>query len=65
MVADLESAHGQQLSEWNKKGERIERQLSNIETEWKQISFLENSNQDEVETYRTQLEVKNWIVGLT
>jgi hypothetical protein len=65
MVADLESAHGQQLSEWNKKGERIERQLSNIETEWKEISFLENSNQGEVETYRTQLEVKNWIVGLT
>jgi hypothetical protein len=65
MVADLESAHGQQLSEWNKKGERIERQLSNIETEWKEIRFLENSNQGEVETYRTQLEVKNWIVGLT
>ena len=57
MVADLESAHGQQLSEWNKKGERIERKLTSIETDWQQISFLENSNKDEIETYRAQLEV--------
>jgi hypothetical protein len=63
MVANLESAHGQQLSDWNKKGERIERQLTNIETEWQRISFLENSNEDEITEYRTQLEVKNRLMA--
>jgi hypothetical protein len=64
-VANLESAHGQQLSEWNKKGERIERQLTNIETDWQQISFLEHSNKDEIEEHRAQLEVRNWIIDWT
>ncbi|XP_028414134.1 dystrophin-like isoform X2 [Dendronephthya gigantea] len=56
MVADVESAHGKKLSDWNKKGKRIERQLTNIETEWQKISFLENSNDDEVIEHRKQLE---------
>ena len=59
IVANLETAHGQQLSDWNKKGERIERQLSNIETDWQEISFLENSNEDKITSHRQQLEVRN------
>lgn len=59
MVANLETTHGQQLSDWNKKGERVERQLTNIETEWQEISFLENSNEDDIASHRQQLEVKN------
>lgn len=57
MVANVESAHGQKLSDWNKKGKRIERQLTNIETEWQKISFLENSNEDQITEHRKQLEV--------
>lgn len=59
MVANLETTHSQQLSDWNKKGERVERQLTNIETEWQEISFLENSNEDDIASHRQQLEVKN------
>ena len=59
MVANLESAHGQQFIEWNKKGERIEQQLTNIERKWQEVSFLENSNEDEITSHRSQLEVGN------
>ena len=62
MIANLENVHGRQLSDWNKKGERIERQLTKIETEWQEISFLENSNEDEITSHRQQLEVKTqWL----
>ena len=57
MVSNLESAHGQQLSDWNKKSERIERQLTKLETEWQPISFLENSDEDQIKSHRPQLEV--------
>ena len=62
MIANLENVHGRQLSDWNKKGERIERQLAKIETEWQEISFLENSNEDEITSHRQQLEVRNQMV---
>lgn len=62
MIANLENVHGRQLSDWNKKGERIERQLTKIETEWQEISFLENSSEDEITSHRQQLEVRNPIV---
>lgn len=62
LLCSFESAHGQQLSDWSKKDERIERQLTKIETQWRGISFLENSDEDQIKTHRPQLEVKNRIV---
>lgn len=58
MITNLESTHGQQLSEWNKRGERIENRLVNIETQWQEISHLENADEEEVASKRLQLEVR-------
>ena len=53
----LESAHSEQLSEWNKRGERLERRLQEVERQWQQISHLENADKDEIATQRPQFEV--------
>ena len=56
-IANLESAHSEQLSEWNKRGERLERRLQEVESQWQQISHLENADKDEIATHRPQFEV--------
>ena len=56
-IANLESAHSEQLSEWNKRGERLERRLQEVERQWQQISHLENADKDEIATQRPQFEV--------
>ena len=59
-VNTLESEHGQKLSEWNKKGDRVDLKLSAIELQWKESSYLENATEDELNTQRAQLEV-TWL----
>lgn len=62
-MANLESARGQQFSEWKKKSEHIQRQLTIIEAEWQQISFLQHSSKDELVQNRSQLEVNILSLG--
>ncbi|XP_046848609.1 utrophin-like isoform X4 [Xenia sp. Carnegie-2017] len=55
-VREFDNIHGSKYSDWSRKDEKIERKISNIEEKWKEIKFLENSNEEEVIQHRVQLE---------